>query len=625
MAKQLVGPVERHLDKAILGLACLALVGAVIQYGVSSPNRIDLGGEMVSPSNIDQVILRKSDTVRERIRNARAEVDIPEPLFERFVEELTPFRADGIRRELALAAQFGPLVPLIDPPDTKLGEAELVEVYRLPKPSVTWGRSTFVQFNAQEEATYLVGNWATVTAVFDREEQMKRQIDAYGATRKDVIFGSVELQRRARRADGSWSDDDWGMVDTFAAEEIPPQPVIEFTTVDGVTQVPRRMGDKVRDFRLAMEEPLLQLDLLRPLMPDVYNGDAWKFAILTSYDDVLWQDDEYLFPDEKSETPDDRYGLNVRVDESEEEQLTKEQRINRTLKEIEALIAEAIAKNDDDLAIQANNMAVEVEANDDASPQQKSKAERLWKKASQTEMDIERTQRDIKRRKTYGRRPTHGTGDSQEEQEREISPIQQIWAHDARPESIGGGKTYQYRMRALLYNRLVGEPRMVLNDDDAKTLFIPGEWSEPSDPIYVESTSYYYVTAMDRRDNEVKIELYQWYEGYWVTRRFDFAIGQPVARMGRCPIPVRDDPDDIDNAQVEFDMGVTVADIHASRPHRERKEKRGGVKFGPNRSAEISVVLVDDAGRLYERIITIDKNSPEKKAVAERVWKKKGR
>ena len=54
MAKQLVGPAERHLDKAILGLACLALVWVVIRYGVSSPNRIDLDGEMVSPSNIDQ-------------------------------------------------------------------------------------------------------------------------------------------------------------------------------------------------------------------------------------------------------------------------------------------------------------------------------------------------------------------------------------------------------------------------------------------------------------------------------------------------------------------------------------------------------------------------------------------
>ena len=105
MAKQLVGPVERHLDKAILGLASLVLVWVVIQYGVSSPNRIELDGEMVSPSNIDQVIARKGDDVRARIRDARVDVEIPEPLFERFVEELTPFHADGIHRELAAASR----------------------------------------------------------------------------------------------------------------------------------------------------------------------------------------------------------------------------------------------------------------------------------------------------------------------------------------------------------------------------------------------------------------------------------------------------------------------------------------------------------------------------------------
>ena len=79
------------------------------------------------------------------------------------------------------------------------------------------------------------------------------------------------------------------------------------------------------------------------------------------------------------------------MDESEGEVLTKEQRINRTLKEIEALIAEAIAQNNEDLAVQANNMALEVEANDDASPQQKSKAERLRKQGNQTEKDIRPT------------------------------------------------------------------------------------------------------------------------------------------------------------------------------------------------------------------------------------------
>ena len=43
MAKQLVNPIERHIEKAIVGVAGLVLLGAIARYLVTSPNQIDLG------------------------------------------------------------------------------------------------------------------------------------------------------------------------------------------------------------------------------------------------------------------------------------------------------------------------------------------------------------------------------------------------------------------------------------------------------------------------------------------------------------------------------------------------------------------------------------------------------
>jgi len=43
MAKQLVNPIERHVEKAVLGLTGLALVAVIALYLVTSPNQIELG------------------------------------------------------------------------------------------------------------------------------------------------------------------------------------------------------------------------------------------------------------------------------------------------------------------------------------------------------------------------------------------------------------------------------------------------------------------------------------------------------------------------------------------------------------------------------------------------------
>ena len=53
MAKQVVNPIERHVEKALLGLAGIALIAVIVMYVVRSPNQLEIGGDMVTPGEID--------------------------------------------------------------------------------------------------------------------------------------------------------------------------------------------------------------------------------------------------------------------------------------------------------------------------------------------------------------------------------------------------------------------------------------------------------------------------------------------------------------------------------------------------------------------------------------------
>ena len=63
MAKQLVSPVERHVEKVILGIVGIVLLGVIARYLVTSPNQIELGGEMVTPNAVDEKLAEKAAVV----------------------------------------------------------------------------------------------------------------------------------------------------------------------------------------------------------------------------------------------------------------------------------------------------------------------------------------------------------------------------------------------------------------------------------------------------------------------------------------------------------------------------------------------------------------------------------
>jgi hypothetical protein len=222
MAKQLVNPIERHVEKAVLGIAGLLLIGGVVKYVFTSPNKTKLGQELVTPSAIDAKLAQKANEILDRIRNARPQEVPHDPLYDDFLAALKTLKGDA----LPLTVALGPPVPLIDSPEAVAGRATLVNVQQPDKPAYSFGRNTMFVKDAQGSDVRQPTDWVTISVMLDVKAQSDLQRKTWGATKADVIYVPPDVQRRMRRPDGSWSDKDWQMVKCWPAFALPPPPPI---------------------------------------------------------------------------------------------------------------------------------------------------------------------------------------------------------------------------------------------------------------------------------------------------------------------------------------------------------------------------------------------------------------
>ena len=617
MAKQLLNPFERHLEKGVLGLAGLVLVGVVAKYLVTTPNRLELGGQLVYPVTIDEKVADHAELVRQSIRNRSATDEDFVPLLDEFVRSANPFVGGTLLAELPPGAPFAPQVPIIDPPGLKGEKAALVKVVRFGKPMLTAGRSTF-EIDGNETAL----NWVTVSSVFDREAQIDLHLRTYGAKWRGVLFGPVEIQRRQRRPGGIWSDDDWRSVEAWTMAEVPPIPAIPLVEEDGQLLVTREDNVRVKRFLEAIRVSTTQLEYLRPVMPPRLNGSPWSFPIITTMLDVAKQDDAYLHPDDRPlEIPLlGRYPDMMEPEDDEEkteEVLTLAEEIKRKFDRAKEFMETARTLRDDQPAIIAYNELEELIHKKGISQGDKVRAQRMQR-------DAEQLRKDIVFEKKGNRGVPNQPAESVRKVKRQPLPKQQVWVHDAQPGSVADGKTYQYRIRPVVHNALMGVPEKFEEPTDALKAFVRGEWSPPSDQITVEPSVEYFVTRADERKAVANVEVFQWFYGVWVSHGFKVGVGQAVAGDARAEIPDFEDPTQAFKPVIPFAAGATVVDIDFDRERRERRKERGGIRImAPERTT--AVVFVDADGGLHERFEVQDRRHPRRSAAKSRVWKPRRR
>jgi len=438
-------------------------------------------------------------------------------------------------------------------------------------------------------------NWVTLSVRFDVKQQMENQGSEYGAARKSVTFGPLELQRRMQRNDGSWSDDDWIMVRSAPAARMPPIP--RFGLVQERDQVYVSSSDlaAIEAFEAVISKPETQLEIMRPMMhrwvPGA--GDQWLISNIAAEMDVVSMDAYYQV------IVGNRYA--VGSDEAILEEVPPDVQLDRAQRDL----AVAWKNKSMDGATSVYNTAITIEDDSSVGQSLRKRAKKLKDEANLKLADIQRWQN------RGGRRVGAAADDA-----KPVLRYQQLWAHDAMIGSVQSGTTYQYRARALIYNRLVAEPTKFENKSDAQVVFISGPWSE-SVEVEVPSDTHYWVTGENKRKQEVNVEIYKWKEGVWTkSARFKFGVGDAVSGESRHDLPPWNPGGDPENALIQYSVDAEVVDIDFERRFRERRRGKGrdGVKFASIKKV-CSVVLIDSSGRLFERFVPIDKDDPTRRQI----------
>ena len=615
MAKEAVSPIERHVEKGVLALIVLLFVGVVVKHLVSSPNIMLVGRDEVGPTEIYGKVADEARALRERIRTHREDVKSPEkPILE-------PPRMTAAA--LRAPVPFGPRVPRLK--TEEIGNIELASVVTPGKPEVVIGRSGavlsptmpitampekpddyYVRWNeiSQHEQQYLMAvNWATVAVTFDVDAQRRRALENnYPPGRAVPYLVGADLQRRERHWDGTYSE--WKDVKPYAPLGLPDLPYLEIEEQDGKKMIPDDQRAQVLRFAGHVRDEDKRLELMRPMPPPAAYGDYWQ---MEAFDlgglELLRLDDEVLWGEQYGNCPYwDRYPRPPKPKDWKPPDLDDPavafRIVNEALDEAEDWIDQGcydvVVSRLEGLARDSDKYFTD---------QQRDRREALLETAS-TEL--------AKKERAAEERARKGLPDPI----RETSPLQVIWVHDTLPDSVASGKTYQYRMRALLYNSFAGAAQELKNAKDAEIVLLESGWSPPSDDIAIPYDTEFFLVGKKERDRTVKVDVFKWHEGAWMKSSFQVAVGDPIGgrqfvRHGRGTDP---------KIRVDFSTGAAVVDIDFNRPYRPRKERRGVVTIADPKPT-IAMVYLDSAGELHERLLDVDKRSESYKAMKAEVGK----
>jgi hypothetical protein len=362
----------------------------------------------------------------------------------------------------------------------------------------------------------------------------------------------------------------------------------------------------------------LQRGAIRPLLPAYINGTPWSFPVITTKTDVARHDHEYTTEGAPEAKPllDDRYGMFDEVGTIAQVVLTPTQQIKAWFDEAALLLETANKTLNPEKAILAYNLYTEVQAYEHSSAADKARAKKEQTVAEKVEQDIK-----FKLANQKNRQPEGGADAGSAAKIDYRTPLQQIWAHDAAPGSLENGRTYQYRMRPVIFNPLFGVPGKFEDPTDAQVAFIKGPWSEATDPVTIDPTVEYFVKRGDERKNLANIEVYQWFQGVWVTDgRLKAGIGDLVVGEGRHDIPSPFEVDQVFRAPVTFSAEATIVDIDFDRSVPEYKKDRNGTRISGAKKTT-AVVFADARGGLHERFESLDKGHPDRKRIKNKVFR----
>lgn len=552
---------EQHIEKLVLGVSALALIGAVAMFLVSSPFKTADGK---GPAEICDEAARAAESARLAVLKKQ----LPPAQVQKIDTDIAKIINEGLVAMAKIQPSFGPVVKwnptLVDMTGGASAEQhELAKLLPPEKPVVRAGRATFnipeprtvetLDSPGGPEPHVMTRAWAGVVAQLDLLEQghvFRAAGYPPGKFDAPLAIVSVQLQRRvASDPSAAWED-----VETFKPFQPIPVPEIKISASGRLSAEQGELLHKLREFLGNYGDLIART----PLPSTTVAGSA-------EYPPVPWIDGDPKFDEENAKTGSagmgsgevQRPGGGAGSRGAPRVEPTPERRFNKWMR-----AADAAMKGSRDRPADLDLAAILLEAalgEEGVPPAMHDKAATRAKELEQ------------KRKKKLHDKP------------RRPEKMMPIAAVDL---DATAGQSYAYRIRYEVVNPFYGEASELKNPAEARMPTLMSEWSPPSEPVEIRTDTYFFVKNVNTKNRTADVDVFKLKAGRFVLGKFTVGVGEPIGKKQRVA----------KQGDVDFSTGAIVVDIVA-----DAKNADSG-----------TLVCVDAAdGRLSVRDPLLDKKNPK--------------
>lgn len=594
--------IEQHVEKAVLGLAALAVLFSLIHFVVSSPRRIEIQGQSLAPDQVDNAVVEDGKKLEEAVNQAKppaAEAakkaaNAPSSLpddgrgYAQFVPERLRLDVEHKENPKVTLAQVRDALPA---PEKAAAQAEHVV-------RIVSGANTDPNQPSDRFQDKLVAHAVTVFE-FDKALKSWRELLKNDNIRT-LNYVAVEAERRYKLPDGGWSEPEKVVVTNPMLASVPPLPSIDESS-------------DLQQLLIAIEGTYGRLDVQGIILEPEYG-------------DILW-------PDHTSGP----WVLNkprTRVSDIADELFAHQGyqgRYSHTPGSGGAAMAIPAPMALPSPAAMPMPMAVPMPSPAPmAAPSPAvvgggggggggrgpgGRGPGPMPMAGPAIMGQPVPAPAPVRKPPVAAKPASEpaaapvVADASEgprvptlaEQMADPRGILEAWVHD---ETVKEGMVYSYRLRLVLVSPLFGQFRDVPSGhkEDAREMKLATNWSEWSDPMPVKRATEFFFTGLNAQNQKMTVEVFARKWGARVNKRFTVQVGDPIGKEDvsyslRNPLT-----NQMENTKVDFRTGAVAVDVDGGKKVRVPKNPKAT-------QAAAELLYEDTDGTLKSRIDVFDGKS----------------
>jgi hypothetical protein len=546
-----MNPIEQHIEKIILALVALVLLGVLAMQFLTQPNQVDVGNRPVPPQNVYVELQRQAENLDSQLKDANPA--LPEVRDTDLVQRYDRALSQATDSALALSAPLGRGVDIGAATGADMGVAgpssDKVAALSVPRSTTPvaasqWGTldpyallavPEFAQLVPAEQPYDLPS--VTIETTFSGTALRDALTESGGvgiprrfwaATGMQIL--GVEVERQRQLPDGTWSDAEPATPPPGSA--LPTRALAENAGLSDLTELVSKATQAASDVQ-------------RPMALPTIAGPEW-----------IPPSERVVAPGSAQVTEADRVRRNL----------------ERAVAELERLQNPPQNTRQTDPGTTRGPTGPGVR-NTDPGQTTGPGNPRNQRRIEQLQKDIEGYRQRL--RELGEPDPTTGATpgqpfqpaspyDQRDARPQNLDPVTgmptgqpsgqaplglleqasvQLWSHDV---GVQPGATYRYRARVVVNNPLFRKGP-VLDEQDAALQaaavqpFARAEWSDWSEPVVVGATEYYFVTHADADGSltggrsGATVEVFKMFYGFYRKSTLSLTPGDPIEASIRIP------------------------------------------------------------------------------------------